>query len=89
MLYDRNAKRQTVSLTVNADLFAKVKRAGINASRVAESALAEALAALERERIGAEIRQDLAAADAYAAKHGSFADMVREHYAAEDDGSAV
>ena len=35
-----------------------------------------------REQLKAEILQDLEAANAYVAKHGSFADMVREHYAA-------
>ena len=35
--------------------------------------------------IRAEIRQDLAALSAFVAAHGSFADMVREHYAAEGD----
>lgn len=32
------------------------------------------------EQLRAEIEQDLAAVDAYEAKHGSFADMVRQHY---------
>ena len=33
----------------------------------------------------AEIAADLAAADAYVARHGSFAEMAREHYSAADD----
>jgi hypothetical protein len=37
------------------------------------------------EQLRAEIRQDLEAANAYAEKHGSFAEMVREHYRSEDD----
>jgi hypothetical protein len=32
-----------------------------------------------------EIRQDLEALDAYEDEHGSFAEMVREHYQAADD----
>jgi post-segregation antitoxin CcdA len=32
------------------------------------------------EQLRAEIRQDLEAVNAYIAKHGSFADMVRQHY---------
>lgn len=43
-LYDPKAKKQTVSLTINADLVAKLKSAGVNASQVAEDALADALA---------------------------------------------
>jgi hypothetical protein len=33
----------------------------------------------------AEIEIDLAAANDYVARHGSFAELAREHYAAEDD----
>ena len=33
----------------------------------------------------AEIEADLAAANDYVARHGSFAEMAREHYAAADD----
>jgi hypothetical protein len=32
------------------------------------------------EQIKMEIQRDLEALDAYEAKHGSFAEMVREHY---------
>ena len=34
-----------------------------------------------------EIDTDLAAADDYIARHGSFADMARTHFAASDDDS--
>ena len=44
-LFDPSAKKRTVSLTLNSDLYAKAKERGINASQVAEAALAEALAA--------------------------------------------
>jgi hypothetical protein len=33
----------------------------------------------------AEIETDLAAANDYVARHGSFAEMAREHYSAADD----
>jgi len=33
----------------------------------------------------AEIEIDLVAANDYVARHGSFAELAREHYAAEDD----
>lgn len=83
-VYDVRAAKQTVSLTINSDLYAQAKRLGISASRVAEEALAHAVAKSTAERIKAEIRQDLAALDAYEAKHGSFAEMVRGHYQADD-----
>jgi len=46
--------------------------------------LAQALAQHVAEQVKAEIRQDLAAYSAFVATHGSFADMVREHYAAAE-----
>jgi hypothetical protein len=50
------------------------------ASDVAQVAAEEALAPREAEQVKAEIRQDLDAVNAYMAKHGSFAEMVRRHY---------
>jgi post-segregation antitoxin (ccd killing protein) len=75
---------------MNSDLIAKVKEARINASRVAEEALARALAEHAAAALEGEIAQDLRAFNAYVAEHGSFAEMAREHYAAEvsDDGDA-
>ena len=88
-LYDARARKRTVSLTLNADLCAKAKEAGINLSRVAEDALAKALALHTAERMRAEIQRDLAAHDAFVETHGSFAKLVREHYAATDDDASV
>jgi post-segregation antitoxin (ccd killing protein) len=86
--YDLKAAKQTVSLTVNSDLYAQAKRFGINASQVAEEALVQEVARRRGEQLKAEIRRDLEALDAYEAKHGSFAEMVREHYQATEDKSA-
>lgn len=83
--YDVTARKQTVSLTLNADLYAKAKSAGVNASQVAEEALAQALARHVAEQVKAEIRQDLDAYNAYVAKHGSPAELARAHYATERD----
>ena len=44
MPFDAGARKRTVSLTLNADLYAKAKDSGINLSKVAEEALAQALA---------------------------------------------
>ncbi len=84
-LYVAEAPRHTVSLTINSDLFARAKALGINASRVAEDALVRELERRRNASLLAEIRHDVAAAEAYAAAHGSFADMMREHYSKADD----
>ena len=83
-LFKPKAPKQTVSITLNSDLYAKAKSAGINASKVAEEALASKYAELHAEAIRAELERGLSAAENYADQHGSFADLVREHYESED-----
>jgi antitoxin CcdA len=85
--YAADAPRQTVSLTINSDLFARIKALGVNASRVAEEALANELNRLRRAEIEGQVRTDMAAINAYEAKHGSFADHVREHYGEKVSGN--
>jgi post-segregation antitoxin (ccd killing protein) len=87
--YDIKAAKRTVSLTINSDLYAQAKGFGINASRVAEEALSYEVARRKGEALSTEIRQDLAACNEYAAKHGSFAEMVREHDQRTNDDEAV
>jgi post-segregation antitoxin (ccd killing protein) len=88
-LYDAGARKRTVSLTLNADLYARAKGAGINLSKVAEEALAHALAHRLAEQVRADIRRDLGALDAFVEAHGSFPEMVREHYATVDGDAPV
>lgn len=83
--YNAKAAKQTVSLTINSDLYAQAKELGINASQVAEEALGAEVARRHAERVKAEILQDIEAYNEYVSKHGSFADMVREHYDTLDD----
>lgn len=83
-LYDTSARRQTVSLTVNRDLYAKVRAAGINASRVAEAALSQALKAYETERLREEIRQDMRALAEYLERHGDPVAEWREIFEGDD-----
>ncbi|HEU0030804.1 MAG TPA: type II toxin-antitoxin system CcdA family antitoxin [Kofleriaceae bacterium] len=72
--------KQTVSLTIDSDVYAQAKKLGINASQVAEAALAAEVTRHKTEQLRAEIAQDLDAISEYEAKHGSFAAMAREHY---------
>jgi post-segregation antitoxin (ccd killing protein) len=78
--YDLKAAKQTVSLTINSDLYAQARRFGINTSQIAEEALAHEVARRNAERLKEEVRKDLKALDTYEAEHGSFAEMVRRHY---------
>ena len=81
-LYDRQAKKQTVGLTINADLHAKAKAHGINASRVAEEALARELERIEREAVREAVRKEIDCYNRFVEEHGSFAALVRDHYGA-------
>ncbi|MFI5030677.1 MAG: type II toxin-antitoxin system CcdA family antitoxin [Reyranellales bacterium] len=85
--YDISARKRTVSVTLNEDLYAKAKAEGINASQVAEAALADALALRLAEKVRSEIEQDMAAYNAYVEKHGSPAEMLRDHLADRDDAA--
>jgi antitoxin CcdA len=82
--YDPDAPKRTVSLTVNSDLYARARKLGLNASRIAEQALADACARERAAVIDAGVRRDLDAVASYEETHGSFADMVRRHYERDD-----
>jgi post-segregation antitoxin (ccd killing protein) len=63
--YDTGAGKRKASLTLNADLYAKAKAVGINLSKVAEEAVAQALAERLAEQARADIHQDLRALNAF------------------------
>lgn len=86
-LFEYGAAKQTVSVTLNSSLFARAKELGINVSSVAEEALARELARLRAGLLTAEIKADVAAAEAFVGKYGSFAAMARAHYNPERDDS--
>jgi antitoxin CcdA len=69
-LYDHNARRKTVSVTLNADLVARSAAHGINISRVAEAALVRAFEEAERAKIREEIQAAMRFADELARRHG-------------------
>ena len=81
----KNGRKQTVSLTIDSALYQQAKELKVNASRVAEEALANEVARRRAEALAAEIRVDLTAANEYVENHGSFADFAREHFASDDD----
>ncbi len=69
-LYDVNARRKTVSISVNADLAARAVACGINLSRTAEAAIAQAFTDQERQRIGTELREAARFTADYVIRHG-------------------
>ena len=85
-LFEPKAPKQTVSITVNSDLYAKAKSMGINTSRVAEEALAQEYSTGLREALRREIQSEMTALEKYEAEHGSFPELVRAHYE-RDDGA--
>jgi antitoxin CcdA len=87
-LFDPRARRRTVSLTMNGDLLEKAKAAGINISRTAETAVAEALRERQREQLRADIAQDFRAMEEYVDKHGNPAKEWRELFGGPDFDAA-
>jgi post-segregation antitoxin (ccd killing protein) len=85
-IFDPKAPKQTVSVTLNSDLYAKAKSLGINVSKVAEQSIADEYATRSKEARLVELRQDLAAVESYEEQHGSFPELVRAHYE-RDDGA--
>jgi post-segregation antitoxin (ccd killing protein) len=73
-LYNAGAAKMTVSLTLNADLYAKARRAGLDTSQIAERALAAALAG----ELGCEAREDLEALNRFVAEQAVIADWSLE-----------
>jgi post-segregation antitoxin (ccd killing protein) len=69
-LFDRSARKLSVSLSINSDLYARAQAWAIDASQVVEEVLARALAARATDLIRAEIRRDMEALTEYVAKHG-------------------
>ena len=69
-LYDVNARRKTVSITLNADLVAKACALGINISRTAEAAVIAAFEATEKAKIREEMREAVRITDELVARHG-------------------
>jgi post-segregation antitoxin (ccd killing protein) len=69
-LYDHNARRKTVSVTLNSDLVARSMAHGINISRVAEAALIVAFEAAEKAAILEEIKAAVRYTDELVRTHG-------------------
>ena len=89
-LYDVNARRKTVSITLNADLVARASAMGINISRTAEAAVIEAFEAAEKATILEEIREATRMVDEYVAIHGMpFDDWANEALSSDDADHAA
>jgi antitoxin CcdA len=89
-LYDVNARRKTVSITLNSDLVAKAQALGINISRIAEAAIIQAFETAEKAKIREEIREATRMVDEYVAIHGMpFDDWANEGLADENSNDAA
>ena len=83
--FDPSAARRTVSLTINGDLYARAKEAGINVSRVAEQALAGAYTEHAKAALRDQMAADLRALDALAETYGSFTEEMDAWEASLDE----
>ena len=82
-----NGPRRSVNLTLPVSLIEQARRAGLNLSGVAETAIAAEVARLARERFAEEIRQGVEQHHRWLEEYGSFADEVRTAQDAGDTGA--
>jgi antitoxin CcdA len=83
VLYDTDAAKRPVNLTMNGDLVTRARAEGFNLSALAEEAVAAALAQRARQKWAEDIAQACRAHDRYLAEYGSLSDAVD----AETDGA--
>ncbi len=76
-LFDAETPRKAANLSVNGDLLAKAREAGLNLSAVLEAALVEALRAKRREAWLADNAAALEAYNAQVERRGVFSDGLR------------
>ena len=88
-VYDTQAAKRPVNLTMNGDLVEKARAKGLNLSALAEKAVAAELLRSAREQWDAEIAEACAAHERYLEEYGSASDLLRAHLEAEigDDAS--
>src|SRR3978361_70754 len=82
-----NAKRRTVSVTLNADLVARSAAHGINISRVAETALIAAFEEAEKAAIREEIREAARFTDDLVRRYGHPFPESRAMFMPEDENA--
>lgn len=76
--YDPTAPKKPTNLSVNADLLARAREAGINLSMTLEKALVDALRRERRDRWLEEHRDAIAAYNEHVEAHGVFSDGLRK-----------
>jgi post-segregation antitoxin (ccd killing protein) len=77
-LYDIAAPKRPVNVSMNADLVARLRAAGLSISALAEEAATAALARLARERHMAEVQRGAELSATLVADWGDLAAAVRD-----------
>ena len=76
-IYDVDAPKRPVNVTLNSDLVARARAEGLNLSALAEEAVSAVLARIARARFDAEIAQACRVHDQYLTEYGSLGEAVR------------
>ena len=82
-VYDTQAVKRPVNLTMNGDLVEKARAKGLNLSALAEKAVAAELIRSARAQWDAEIAEACAAHERYLEEYGSASDLIRAHQETE------
>lgn len=88
-VYDTQAAKRAVNLTMNCDLVEKARAEGLNLSALAEGAVAAELGRRVRARWDAEIAEACAAHERYLEEYGSASELLRAHLEAEGGHDAA
>lgn len=90
-LYDANATKRPVNLSINSDLIEKARNMGLNLSALAEEAITAAYAKAARAKWDDEIRQACDVHSRYIAEHGTLAEAIwaMEEEDMEEEGRAA
>lgn len=88
-VYDAQAAKRPVNLTMNGDLVEKARAKGLNLSALAERAVADELLRGARAQWDAEIAEACAAHERYLDEYGSASDLLRAHLEAEGGHDAT
>ena len=81
--HESTAAKRPVNVTLNGDLVAQAREAGLNLSALAEEAVAAALDRITRAKLVADISQACRVHEVYLAEYGSLGEAVRTELDAE------
>lgn len=76
-MYDTEAAKRPVNLTMNSDLVARARAEGLNLSALAEGAIAGEMARIARQKFDVDLEAAYRDHERYLEEFGSLSDAIR------------